>query len=811
MTGIVRALGKTVGFFGRMSLPRPRLPSREKKPRAERADLVPSQPADHEGLQVEIDRMERELDSVYAQVVKGAGAVSRNGVAAGGPDLADLLERSRELKERLGERRAEMARLERDRAREKRLSRNVSLEADLREQRRRPTAQPEQQAPEGRGKRAMADPHKRKALDKAARNVSLGDGSQQVIFEKALQDLLEDDAEIRRAAVVRLGELRDRSLVGVLAEVLEDRNNNVVTAALNALALLGSDACEPLFGRFASSPDHHLRLASLRGLAKVETESAGRSILNALGDENAQVRKGAATYLGWRRERAAVRGLMQTLHDENEQVRAAAAGALGLIRDERAVLSLIRSIGDPELGVREAAKNALESVLETPVDIDIDIDIDPFDARLEELKDWWKKARIDRHVTGEVQLPDLGGIKASRPRPPPPEPPEPAAPSEPAPPPPVVDSDKVVDFRASAAARAARVIKLAQRPEERDAERTAAEARETAEARRARESAAQPPPRVEDESEEMARPSEASPRLQPGSAPASEPPVQDEQEQAVEQTRPSDVVASAPPPPEQERESEPPEEAEETQAEGAAESEPVEEARESEPAEEARESEPAEEARESEAPDELAGLGARAATMSEPPIEVGEPIEAAEAMDGLGVKAATMSEPPIELGEPIEAGDALAGLGVTTASDPEPADGLDDGEAPDELAGLGAVASSSDDAEPAAGLDDGGAPDELAGLGAVAASSDDAEPAGSLLDEAGLDGEAAGLGDLDIKIGGGDDAIGDLGLGEADSEGGGLDNEEEGAYESLLGEDFPISDAKEESGPNSGSGDKKKG
>jgi HEAT repeat protein len=644
MTGMARVLGRTFGFFGRIGLPRPRLGAKGAR---KRDALVLRERSGHAQLQAEIERTERELDSVYALVVKGAGSVSRNGAEGGSPELGVLLEKSRDLKQRLQEKRAELSRIQRDAAREKRLGRNVSLESSLREERRRPAATP-RAGPAGRGQ-AVPDPGRRKALQRAARNVSLGDGSQQVIFEKAMQDLLENDAEIRRGAVVRLGELRHPSLVVVLAEALEDTNDNVVAAALNSLALLGTDAAEPLFHRFTSHPDHHLRLASLRGLAKIETWTAGKTMLVALQDENAPVRKGAATYLGWRREKQAVRGLMQALRDEHDEVRAAAAGSLGNIRDERAVLSLIRSLSDPSAGVREAARSALEMLLEKKLDLDIQSRPDAFDPRLEELKQWWKQARIDRQLLGDVPLPDLGEIAAAAPVP---SEPEPAPGPEP---PPVEDSEKVVDLRAAAAAagRAARVIKLAQRPEEPGA----------------------------------------------GSVPADR--------------REAEAGKKAPEP---------------------------------------------------------------AGPMVSRPVEENKQSEAGEELSGLDIKAAAISEPPME---------------------------VEQGEAEEELAGLGAVAPQP--SEPAAGLDADEVPEELAGLGAVAASGDEGESgeAGSLLGDAELDAESVGLGDLGIKIGGGDDgALEGPAVGEADSAAGWLDDEddEDAQYESLLGEDFSISNSSKQAG-----------
>jgi len=57
------------------------------------------------------------------------------------------------------------------------------------------------------------------------RSPSIGDRSQQVVFEKVVQDLLEDDPEIRRTAASRLDEVYDEEEEGeVEFESLLDEN-----------------------------------------------------------------------------------------------------------------------------------------------------------------------------------------------------------------------------------------------------------------------------------------------------------------------------------------------------------------------------------------------------------------------------------------------------------------------------------------------------------------------------------------------------------------------------------------------------------
>jgi hypothetical protein len=137
-----------------------------------------------------------------------------------------------------------------------------------------------------------------------------------------------------------------------------------------------------------------------------------------------------------------------------------------------------------------------------------------------------------------------------------------------------------------------------------------------------------------------------------------------------------------------------------------------------------------------------------------------------------------------------------------------PAQNLDGGELPEELAGLGAVASTPSDSPLTAEQSE--MPDELAGLGAVTTSEDggQSDEAGSLLDDADLDAESIGLGDLDIQIGGEQNAPEGLDADGTESSAGGLDDEDEedAQYRSLLGEDLSVVKATKEPGPNEENG-----
>jgi len=84
--------------------------------------------------------------------------------------------------------------------------------------------------------------------------------------------------------------------------------------------------------------------------------------IDALKDEDSDVREGAAEALGEIGDKRAVEPLILALKDEDWIVREGATGALGEIGDERAVEPLTEALKDENYQVREAAKKALADI-----------------------------------------------------------------------------------------------------------------------------------------------------------------------------------------------------------------------------------------------------------------------------------------------------------------------------------------------------------------------------------------------------------------------------------------------------------------
>ncbi|MBW2277168.1 MAG: HEAT repeat domain-containing protein [Deltaproteobacteria bacterium] len=376
-------------------------------------------------LELEIARLERELDQIYSRVVSEAGHASADWLDSDAEDLSSAIAHARSLKAALRDRRAELTRRHRESARQSRLLKSVGIQVSPLSgssgaQRRDASRSPGRQADE-------PSPRMTKAVAKLARQIVFEDSAEQTTFDATSDDLLDLDPEIRRAAVARMAEINVPGTTAVLEAALEDTDDRVRVTALNSVALIGDPSSTGLLRDYARNSSHYMRLAALRGLANIGDERDDPILFAGLDDNNSAVRRAAATYLGWRGVQAATKPLIRALHDDEADVRAAAVAALGNIDDDRAVLSLIRALGDPVRDVREMAKESLEGLLEQSVGLDVSAAGEHIVQRITELKQWWQQTRADRRLDQKVELPEPGEVAAAKPAPREPEPARPEA------------------------------------------------------------------------------------------------------------------------------------------------------------------------------------------------------------------------------------------------------------------------------------------------------------------------------------------------------------------------------------------------
>ena len=117
-------------------------------------------------------------------------------------------------------------------------------------------------------------------------------------------------------------------------------------------AEIGPPAVEPLIALMPSD-------GAARALGKIGDARAVETLVAAVGDEGAAIRRDAARALGPIGDERGVEPLVAALADQSWDVRAAAAASLGEIGDARAFEPLVAALADQVWEVRKEAAEAL--------------------------------------------------------------------------------------------------------------------------------------------------------------------------------------------------------------------------------------------------------------------------------------------------------------------------------------------------------------------------------------------------------------------------------------------------------------------
>lgn len=173
-----------------------------------------------------------------------------------------------------------------------------------------------------------------------------------------IQQLKAKSAADRRAAVVALGKLGGPSAVAPLVDCLEDKDRSVARAAAESLGKIGLPALRPLTERLHHT-SAEVRRAAVQALGQLRDKQAIQPLIASLEDREGLVRGEAAGALGVLGDPEAIEPLVVCLRDEVVAVRIASASALGKLGDKRAVGGLIACLRDSEPAPRAAAVEAL--------------------------------------------------------------------------------------------------------------------------------------------------------------------------------------------------------------------------------------------------------------------------------------------------------------------------------------------------------------------------------------------------------------------------------------------------------------------
>lgn len=179
----------------------------------------------------------------------------------------------------------------------------------------------------------------------------------------ALTEALKDtDAEVRKAAMHALTQLRDPSTFDAMMIALKDKDEDVRQQAAFSLGQFRDKRAVPALTAALSDTSADVRQQAVFGLGQLRDPSTIDALTIALKDADADVRQQACFALGQLRDVKAVPGLITALQDKDAEVRQQAAFALSQLRDPKAVDGLLIAIKDSNAEVRQQALFALGQI-----------------------------------------------------------------------------------------------------------------------------------------------------------------------------------------------------------------------------------------------------------------------------------------------------------------------------------------------------------------------------------------------------------------------------------------------------------------
>jgi len=148
--------------------------------------------------------------------------------------------------------------------------------------------------------------------------------------------------------IVKMGQIA----IGPLIHVLEDRNEKIRAAALQALGHVGTSGLDSL-AKSLESPRVDVRLHATAALGKLGSKNAVPALSKCLMDNDPRVRRSAIQSLGLIADQTCVNPLILALKDEDPQVRQLAIKNLDMFDDPRNLDLFLGMLSDKSKTVSE--------------------------------------------------------------------------------------------------------------------------------------------------------------------------------------------------------------------------------------------------------------------------------------------------------------------------------------------------------------------------------------------------------------------------------------------------------------------------
>jgi len=189
----------------------------------------------------------------------------------------------------------------------------------------------------------------------------------EAVLKQAKADLKHPDPQVRILAIRYYLEKSYPSIpMGLLQEILSDRDPEVRAEAIHALIKFRSPIVSPLLRKHLKDSDPRVRMMALRGMFQYQEKMDLNVLLQFLSDESSLVKRKVATLLGWTQMEGALPILMEMSKDQDATVRKAALFSLVTLYPDESENRLMEAMVDSDPGLRKWARTTLEKMVASP-------------------------------------------------------------------------------------------------------------------------------------------------------------------------------------------------------------------------------------------------------------------------------------------------------------------------------------------------------------------------------------------------------------------------------------------------------------
>ncbi len=181
------------------------------------------------------------------------------------------------------------------------------------------------------------------------------------VTELLVEQLSEEDLEMRKAAVVALGRIGDARAVPALTCLLAE-DPELAVAAAEALAQIGDRGAFEALLLLIGHPDAAVRQAAIAALDSLGHPDMSARMVELLRDPNPYVRESAVKIAGYFAFSECLDLLFERCADPDERVRRAAIEHIPYLEDPRVLPALARALESDSSAVRAAAARAFSLV-----------------------------------------------------------------------------------------------------------------------------------------------------------------------------------------------------------------------------------------------------------------------------------------------------------------------------------------------------------------------------------------------------------------------------------------------------------------